>query len=45
MFLIPFAAITVAARTSPRHLRLLLVALAAQALVVEVLFGTPGSRG
>ena len=40
MFLIPFAAITVAARTSPRHLRLLLVALAAQALVVEVLFGT-----
>lgn len=40
MFLIPFAAITVAARTPPRHLRLLLLALAAQALVVEVLFGT-----
>jgi hypothetical protein len=40
MFLIPFAAITVAARTPPRHLRLLLVALAGQALVVEVLFGT-----
>jgi len=40
MFLIPFAAITVAARTPPRHLRLLLLALAAQALAVELLFGT-----